>query len=503
MPLKREAMPLLDARRRLGRGSPARPTPWCSSRRRARRRQHRRARRGRRRSARRTTGPVDARGRARRGSHRGVGAARPGRARRARSRLLVARPGPGGGDLEAVAAARHPTRGRGRAARPTSRDVRRRRASSRRSRPRPRPEVAGGGAPTCRSSSRSLYDPWPTPLAAAAVADRRAGRSGSTCWCTRRSTAVRAMTGRSTRRSPRCAPPARRDSPNAVAEDPAPDECLAVDSTLLAVAARDRAGRARRPAGAGADRPGPRPGRRAGGAEPTRRPRPRRRHRRCDADRPTGGSAQAALRRHRRACPGSAGRARSRRRSPVAIVGLRRRLDLGAACCWSAGPGLRWRWPSSTGAPGCCPRRIIARRTPCWSCWCSPAGRSPATRDALVRAALGWLVAARLVLLAAVADLPARAGVRRRPPGRGARASRSASWAGARCSSGCTPASCSAGSSAVLLSVLPDRGRARAFPFGPFMLLGALVGLLWGEPIWSASSRADQAVGGLRPGMED
>jgi len=36
-----------------------------------------------------------------------------------------------------------------------------------------------------------------------------------------------------------------------------------------------------------------------------------------------------------------------------------------------------------------------------------------------------------------------------------------------------------------LLSVLRIVDR-KGFPFGPFMLLGALVGLLWGEPIWSA-----------------
>jgi len=36
-----------------------------------------------------------------------------------------------------------------------------------------------------------------------------------------------------------------------------------------------------------------------------------------------------------------------------------------------------------------------------------------------------------------------------------------------------------------LLSVLKIVER-KGFPFGPFMLLGALVGLLWGEPLWSA-----------------
>ena len=36
-----------------------------------------------------------------------------------------------------------------------------------------------------------------------------------------------------------------------------------------------------------------------------------------------------------------------------------------------------------------------------------------------------------------------------------------------------------------LLSVLRIVER-KGFPFGPFMLLGALVGLLWGEPLWSA-----------------
>ena len=36
-----------------------------------------------------------------------------------------------------------------------------------------------------------------------------------------------------------------------------------------------------------------------------------------------------------------------------------------------------------------------------------------------------------------------------------------------------------------LLSVLKIVER-KGFPFGPFMLLGALVGLLWGEPVWSA-----------------
>jgi leader peptidase (prepilin peptidase)/N-methyltransferase len=36
-----------------------------------------------------------------------------------------------------------------------------------------------------------------------------------------------------------------------------------------------------------------------------------------------------------------------------------------------------------------------------------------------------------------------------------------------------------------LLSVLRVVER-KGFPFGPFMLLGALVGLLWGEPLWSS-----------------
>ena len=36
-----------------------------------------------------------------------------------------------------------------------------------------------------------------------------------------------------------------------------------------------------------------------------------------------------------------------------------------------------------------------------------------------------------------------------------------------------------------LLSVLKIVER-KGFPFGPFMLLGALVGLLWGEALWSA-----------------
>ncbi len=36
-----------------------------------------------------------------------------------------------------------------------------------------------------------------------------------------------------------------------------------------------------------------------------------------------------------------------------------------------------------------------------------------------------------------------------------------------------------------LLSVLRVVER-KGFPFGPFMLLGALVGLLWGESLWSA-----------------
>jgi leader peptidase (prepilin peptidase)/N-methyltransferase len=36
-----------------------------------------------------------------------------------------------------------------------------------------------------------------------------------------------------------------------------------------------------------------------------------------------------------------------------------------------------------------------------------------------------------------------------------------------------------------LLSVLKVVER-KGFPFGPFMLLGALVGLLWGEPLWSS-----------------
>jgi leader peptidase (prepilin peptidase)/N-methyltransferase len=36
-----------------------------------------------------------------------------------------------------------------------------------------------------------------------------------------------------------------------------------------------------------------------------------------------------------------------------------------------------------------------------------------------------------------------------------------------------------------LLSALKVVER-KGFPFGPFMLLGALVGLLWGEPLWSA-----------------
>ena len=36
-----------------------------------------------------------------------------------------------------------------------------------------------------------------------------------------------------------------------------------------------------------------------------------------------------------------------------------------------------------------------------------------------------------------------------------------------------------------MLSVLRIVER-KGFPFGPFMLLGALVGLLWGEQLWSS-----------------
>ena len=166
------------------------------------------------------------------------------------------------------------------------------------------------GAPASRSSSRCVYDPWPTPLAAAAA---RPGRwsAGSTCWSTRPRS--------SSRCSPGCAAPLDGD-------------------------AGRRRGRAGRAGGTSGMTP--------------------RRVRRCVLRRRLAG-ARWRLARCPRADPGgcpsrTASEAAPRRRTPKPLVRRRRRR---------ARPGLARgaRLGRVVGGPG---RRAPSGRTGGWSCWC-------------------------------------------------------------------------------------------------------------------------------------
>ena len=97
-----------------------------------------------------------------------------------------------------------------------------------------------------------------------------------------------------------------------------------------------------------------------------------------------------------------------------------RRLVLGVDL--PALPRAWWarRWPSSTGGPGCCPPSWSRRRTSWSGRWCCWPAASSATRRRPAPQPVGVAGRGRR-LLAHVADLPPRHGVRRRPAGRGAR----------------------------------------------------------------------------------
>ena len=59
-----------------------------------------------------------------------------------------------------------------------------------------------------------------------------------------------------------------------------------------------------------------------------------------------------------------------------------------------------------------------------------------------------------------------------------------AGWDGENSLSEGSWASCSALSSAGLLMVVRRAGRKTKIPFGPFMILGALIAVLWGGDLW-------------------
>ena len=333
-----------------------------------------------------------------------------------------------------------------------------------RSPPRPRTPSWSPAAPGRRWSSRSLYDPWPTPLAAADAADRRAGRRARPAGAPG-GAAVRAVHRRRRRRWRRCAPPA--------------SEALARrgDRRVSAV----RRGRvaaavacgARRAAGAGGWSPGcPEPARRSRAASPGRARRAARRRRAAEPPKePTPTSPRG------RASPGGARGCGRRRRWSALRLGwtwpllcLLPLVPVGVAL---AVVDLRTRLLPD--ASWCC------RRTPCVvvlaGAW-SRAGR-PATRDALVRAA--GRAGRRAVGLLGCCGGSAR-------PGMGFGDVRLAALlgfgaglprAGASWWSASTPASCSSGCPGLVLAVVRrDRALLRtAFPFGPFMLVGALVGV--------------------------
>ena len=281
----------------------------------------------------------------------------------------------------------------------------------------------------------------------------------------------RSMTGRlDVAGSPRCARPA--SGPCAARWPSGDPRCLGAAARLRRGGARPAAGWL---AGAGSassswSRPGDSPA--AAGPSPSVTPSL------------TPRSPAARARRSR------ARGARRRRLAGAGLVGARAGLDLGAARSgrWCSGPGRpgRGRWPWSTGAPGCCPtgrgrcrrtragrRALVAARAAVdrrparrwcaralglarWRAWSSGVlwwiyprglGFGDVRLAALLGVGAGLARLGRSSLVGIYAGLPGFGGVLRRAAGR------------------CATARCC----------------ARAYPFGPFMLLGALLGLV-GEP---------------------
>ena len=449
MPLKREAMPLLDVAGRLGQAVRRRQHAAARRGRRARP-QHRRARRRGRAAARRPPASLE------RAVVLGGGAtatsvllalAELGCARRRAARCAT--PARAAETVEAVR--RHPRA----PSIEVGRSIERRPAVGRRRRGRPTIPAAAqtraaarGRAPTCRSSST-----WSTTRGRHRWRPRRAERPRA-----RRRARPAAVAGgrpgarddrtRSTYRSRRCAPRARRDSPNAVADRLRPLAARPWTRPCGRRRARPR-WRRRRALRPDADRADPRASSPTRTSRSAHRSRPGRTRSEADGDRRRGAAEgpPGAVRRHRGDCP--AWRWRSAVASAVAgaVVGAGAGLDLGA--------GL---WVPLV--PVCVALAVVDWRTRllptavirpayvgCWSCWCSSAGLVDRRPDALCAPRSGWLVAG-VVLRGPVVHLPARARLRRRPSGRACSASRWAGSAGGRCSSGCTPASCSAASSA-------------------------------------------------------
>ena len=219
------------------------------------------------------------------------------------------------------------------------------------------------------------------------------------------------------------------------------------------------------------DRPAPRAGARSPSSGPASEPGRMRR------------GAEGAVRRHRGAARTRAGRRRWPRPSAPACIGLAAGLVAGrcSSCCrWSRS---RWRWPSSTGGPGCCRRGDRADVPSSRSCSLVRWRLHPATPTTWsARAGDGWSP----VLGSSCSGSSTRGGgVRRRPAVRRPRARAGLprlERAGRRD-----------------LRRLPPRRRPRrrccrcckvvdrtGYPFGPFMLLGALVGVVVGQSIIGA-----------------
>ena len=222
------------------------------------------------------------------------------------------------------------------------------------------------GAPAARSTPvvfEVLYDPWPTPLAASAARSRRAGVlvGGLDLLVHQAALQFELFTGVDRRRWRRCGPrgrarPSRRVGPRgeprrSTARSPRPPCCCGAGAACSC------------PRLIGAD-PGAAPRTRlTTPSDAPRRREPKELYAAIAAAR--GWPWRAALR------PGVAG----------ALVGCVARLGLAAAVPAAAGAGRGRAGASSTGAPGCCPTRVIAptvrrgRR--------ARAGRAPrSTRDA-------------------------------------------------------------------------------------------------------------------------
>ena len=209
--------------------------------------------------------------------------------------------------------------------------------------------------------STSIYDPWPTPLAAAAATHRAGARLGSRPAGAPGGAAGRADDRRARRRRwRRCARPARRRWPRGAGPPIAPERRGRQGRYVtwyLDTAARGRRGRpGDRGAGAPADRPAPRARARARSREPATcaaaaRTRPTSRARRrpkepyAEVARAARAAVEVALASARRRRARSGGRVGWH---PVAAVP-------GRTSCRCAS-----RWPSWTGAPGYLPTRLIA-----------------------------------------------------------------------------------------------------------------------------------------------